>query len=77
MMLQAKKQYEKAYKDGEKAVENYKRIDADPSFPRIDVEKVIVIGDLEAFRVETMMLILSLVCMVCCDGFIWGCLCVT
>lgn len=57
MMVQAKKQYEKAYKDGEKAVENYKRIDADPSFPRIDVEKVIVIGDLEAFRVEPIMLI--------------------
>lgn len=36
----AKKQYEKSFKDGEKSVENYKRIDADQSFPRIDVEKV-------------------------------------
>jgi ABC-type polysaccharide transport system permease subunit len=68
MMVQAKKQYEKAYKDGEKAVENYKRIDADPSFPRIDVEKVIVIGNIVAFQVEIMMLILSVVRMARCDG---------
>jgi chaperonin cofactor prefoldin len=46
----AKKQYEKSFKDGEKSVENYKRIDADQSFPRIDVEKVNLIDCLNLFE---------------------------
>lgn len=35
----SKKQYEKAFKDGEKAVEYHNKLDNDKNYPRIDVEK--------------------------------------
>lgn len=38
--MQSKKQYEKAFKDGEKAVEYHNKLENDKNYPRIDVDKV-------------------------------------
>ena len=38
--FQSKKQYEKAFKDAEKAAEAYKKADADINLSRAEVEKV-------------------------------------
>lgn len=40
MSFQTKRSYEKAYKEAEKAVENYQKADADLNLSRAEVEKV-------------------------------------
>ena len=40
ILFQAKKQYEKSFKESEKAQENYKKADADIHLSRAEVEKV-------------------------------------
>ena len=42
VLFQAKNKYEKAFKDSEKALDNYRKADADINLSRAEVEKVII-----------------------------------